>query len=238
MLQHSWSVQAVHCFYYSAFSSQHRSLHWNTTWHLAKHRHPLILSQPTLFRYSKYITVYFLRGKPAIYWGAGGNRKKKNAIPQDWTHGSWILVHVNSEATLGSQTPPHKAQVWNLQISAQFLFLFFPSLMQKGVMENCDRPCHKAFSDILPQSRPFKFRLQQHKLGYSLPKTAVLCNFPYEEGVSWSHALSWAIGLINTAHLWKNTRTKWGKTGTANYCYLVSTCINSFSDSVLFAKSI
>lgn len=184
-----------------------------------------------------YNSVFFER-KACNILGSRRKQEKKNAIPQDWTHGSWILVHVNSEATLGSQTPPHKAQVWNLQISAQFLFLFFPSLMQKGVMENCDRPCHKAFSDILPQSRPFKFRLQQHKLGYSLPKTAILCNFPYEEGVSWSHALSWAIGLINTAHLWKNTRTKWGRTGTANYCYLVSTCINSFSDSVLFAKSI
>lgn len=113
MLQHSWSVQAVHCFYYSAFSSQHRSLHWNTTWHLAKHRHPLILSQPTLFRYSKYITVYFLRGKPAIYWGAGGNRKKKCHSPglNTWFLNSgsckqWSHSGLSDSSSQGSSVKP------------------------------------------------------------------------------------------------------------------------------------
>lgn len=125
VLQHSWSLQVVHCFYYSAFSSQHRSLHWNTTWHLAKHRHPLIFPQSTLFRYSDHITVPSWE-ESLQKIGEQEETGKKSPILQDWTHGSWILVHVNSEATLGSQTPPSKAEVWNLQISAHFSFLFFP----------------------------------------------------------------------------------------------------------------
>lgn len=109
-------------------------------------------------------------------------------------------------------------------------------------MQNHDRRCHKAFSAMLPQSRPFKPRFQQHKLVYTLPKTAFLFNssmFSYEERTKLKPCsfLIYGPNQYSPSPL-KHRHKTGGRMRPASYCYPVSTCINSFSDSVLCAKSI
>lgn len=240
MLQHSWSLQAVHCFYYSAFSSQHRSLHWNTTWHLAKHRHPLILPQSILFRYSEHTTVPSWEeslqktgeqeetGKKTLFSRTEHMVLNSGSCKQ-WSH-FWL------------SDPPFQGSSEKPADFCTFLIPFFASLMHREFMQNHDRRCHKAFSAMLPQSRPFKPRFQQHKLVYTLPKTAVLFNssmFSYEERTKLKPCsfLIYGPNQYSPSPL-KHRHKTGGRMRPASYCYPVSTCINSFSDSVLCAKSI
>lgn len=182
---HSWSLQAGHCFYYSAFSSQHRSLHWNTTRHQAKRRHPLILPQSTLFRYSENITVPSSEERLQKMGEQEENRKKKNPILQDWTYGSWILVHVNSEATLGSHTLPSKAQVWNLQISAHFSLLFFLHWCTENSCRTMTDLVRKLFQICClnqDHSNPDFSNINLAIYFQRLQFCAIFQSFPYEEG--------------------------------------------------------
>lgn len=144
-----------------------------------------------------------LRGKLAKDWRARGNREK-NPILQDWTHGSWILVHVNSEATFGSQTLPSKAQVRNLQISAHFPFLFS--------LHWCSENSCRTMTDVVTKLFQLCCLNQDHSNPYfsntdlathfqKLQFCSILQWFLMKKELSWSHVLSWSMDLINTAHL-------------------------------------
>lgn len=56
--------------------------------------------------------------------------------------------------------------------------------------------------------------------------------------LSWSHALSQATDLLNIAHLCKNTCTKYEEEWDQQATATLSVPVLSFSDSVIFAKSI
>lgn len=163
MLQHSWSLQVVHCFYYSAFSSQHRSIHWYTTQHLAKHRHPLILPQSTLFRYSEHVTV------PS--WEESLQKTGEQEETEKTLHSpglnTWFLNSGSCKQWSHSGLSDSPFQGSKCE-TCRFLHIshsFFPSLMHREFMQNHDKHCQKAFSNMLLQSRPLKSRFRQHKLG-------------------------------------------------------------------------
>lgn len=237
MLQHSWSLQAVHCFYYSAFSSQHRSLHWNTTSSKAQtpsDRHPV-----NIIQICKTYNSTQLRVKPAKDWGVRRNRKKK--ILQEWTHGSWNLVHVNSEATLGSQIPPSKAQVWNLQISTHFSFLFFLHWCREDSCRTMADLATKLFQIWCLNQDHLNSDFSNTNLATHFQKLqfcAILQSFPYEIGTKLKACSFLSYGPNEYSPSLRKHMQKWGRMRPVNYCYHDSTCINGFSDSVLYAISI
>lgn len=68
---------------------------------------------------------------------------------------------------------------------------------------------------------------------------AILQSFPYEEGTKLEPFSFPSYGPNQySPPLQKHMHKIWGRMRPASYCYLVSICINSFSDSVLFAKFI
>lgn len=123
-----------------------------------------------------------LRGKPAKDWGAGRNRKKKCHSPGLNT---WFLNSGSCKQRSHSGLPDSSSQGSSVKPAdfCTILIPFFPSLMQRAFMQNYDRPYHKAFSDMLPQSRPFKFSNTNLATHFQkLQFCAILQSFPYEEG--------------------------------------------------------
>lgn len=108
-------------------------------------------------------------------------------------------------------------------------------------MQIQDRSRHKAFPGTLPQSRPFKYRFWQDKLGFTLLRVsyAVLQSFLQKERPKLKPCCfpsygpnQYSLSLQNHMHKIR------GRMRLVSYCYLVSPFINSFSNWVLFARFI
>lgn len=240
MLQHSWSLQAVQCFYYSAFSSQHRSLHWNTTWHLAKHTHPLILPQSTLFRHLEHITV--------PNWEESlqkmGSRGKPEKKPHSPGLNTWFLNSGSRKQWSHSGLPdfPFPGSSVKPVDFSHFSFLVF--------LHRCTDNSCRTMTDFVKKLFQICCLNQDHSnpdisntnLATHFKKLqfcAILQSFPYEEGTKLKPFSFPSYGPNQySPSLQKHMHKIWGRMRPASYCYLVSICINSFSDSVLFAKFI
>lgn len=182
-----------------------------------------------------------LGGKPAKDWGAGGNRKKPSIL-QDWTHGSWILVHVNSEATLGSQTLPSKAQSVKPADFCTFLIPFLLHWCTENLCRTMTNLVRKLFQICCfnqDHSNPDFGNTNLDRHFQKLQIFAILQSFPYEEGTELEPWPLLSCGPNQySPSLQKHMHKIWWRMRPASYCYLVGTCINSFSDSAVFAKSL
>lgn len=133
-----------------------------------------------------------------------------------------------------------RLKVWNLQISAHFSFLFFLHWCTENLcrtMTDLVRKLFHIFCFNQDHSNPDFGNTNLDRHFQKLQIFAILQSFPYEDGTKFEPCSLLSYGPNQySPSLQKQMHKIWWRMRPASYCYLVSTCINSFSDSVVFCQ--